>query len=523
MLFQRLRTGLAVKLAFILVASSAAFLSLFGYVQLREQRRHAEELVLQSAERAADIIRASTRYQMLHNDREGLYHVINTLGAEPGIRRIRIFNKEGRITFSTDAREVNTSVDKHAEACYGCHSQEQPLTRLNRPDRARTFTDREGRRVMAVIKPVENEPGCAAGGCHNASQRVLGVIDANLSLDAVDAQTAAHRERVGLSTVAALVLGAILSVVFIWRAVYRPVQELIAGTHRVAGGDLNYRLPVRSNDELGDLASSFNKMTQELSAAHGQLTAWARTLEARVEHKSKELESAHKMASIGKLAATVAHEVNNPLFGILTYARLTLRDLEKNGASPESLEHLRIIERESRRCGDLMRNLLMFSRQAPVNRAPNDLNAIMERAVVLVRHKMELQGVELEQKLAPDLPPAHCDAGQVQQVAIVLLVNATEAMPSGGKIWLETFYDEACEETGFRVRDNGPGIAEEAAARIFEPFFTTKGDQQRTGLGLAVAQSICEQHGGGIAAQSQPGSGAVFTVRLPAVVAVAAG
>jgi two-component system NtrC family sensor kinase len=229
------------------------------------------------------------------------------------------------------------------------------------------------------------------------------------------------------------------------------------------------------------------------------------------------------MASIGKLAATVAHEVNNPLFGILTYARLVLRDLDRNGASTESLEHLRIIERESRRCGEIMRNLLMFSRQAPVNRAPNGLNVILERAVALVRHKMELQGVELEQNLAADLPPAHCDAGQVQQVAVVLLVNATEAMPGGGRIWIETFYDAAGEQAGFRVRDNGPGIPQETLAQIFEPFFTTKEDQQRTGLGLAVAQSICEQHGGSIAVQSAPGHGAEFTVRLPAAAAVAAG
>jgi two-component system NtrC family sensor kinase len=219
----------------------------------------------------------------------------------------------------------------------------------------------------------------------------------------------------------------------------------------------------------------------------------------------------------------VAHEVNNPLFGILTYARLTLRELEKTGASGELLEHLRIIERESRRCGDIMRNLLTFARQAPANRAPNDLNVVMERAVALVRHKMELQGIELVEQLAPDLPPVHCDAGQVQQVAIVLLVNATEAMPGGGAIWLETACDAEKEGVLFRVRDSGPGIPPEVLPQIFEPFFTTKEDQQRTGLGLAVAQSICEQHGGEIAVRSRPGEGTEFTVRLPAAAAVAVG
>jgi two-component system NtrC family sensor kinase len=522
-MFHRSRTGLAVKLAATLVASSTAFLTLFGYVHLREQRKHAEELILQSADRTADIIQRSTRYQMLHNDRGGLYETINAMGTEPGVRRIRIFNKEGRITFSTDATEVNTAVNKQAEACYACHAQQQPLTKLKRPDRARTYTDPQGRRVLAVIKPVENEPGCATAGCHSSSQRVLGVIDANLSLDAVDAQNAEFQAHLAVFTVAGVALGGILSVVFIWIAVYRPVQELIAGTRRVAGGDLHYRLPVRSDDELGDLAASFNKMTSELAGAHAEITEWTRTLEARVERKSRELESAHKMASIGKLAATVAHEVNNPLFGILTYARLTLRELEKTGADEELLEQLRIIERESRRCGDIMRNLLTFARQAPANRAPNDLNVIMERAVTLVRHKMELQGVELVEQYASGLPPVHCDAGQMQQVAIVLLVNATEAMPAGGTVWLETALDAETEGVVFRVRDSGPGIPAEVLPRIFEPFFTTKEDQQRTGLGLAVAQSICEQHGGEIQVRSRPAEGTEFTVRLPAAAAVAVG
>jgi two-component system NtrC family sensor kinase len=512
------RTGLAVKLAILLVASSTALLSLFGWMNLREQRRHSEELVLQSAEAVADVIGRSTHYQMLKNDREGLYQVINTLASEPGIRRIRIFNKEGSIKFSTEPAEVNRSVDKQAEACYACHAQQQPLTKLNRPDRARIFRDDAGRRVAAVINPIENRPECSNAACHAhpASQRVLGVIDANLSLDAVDQQTAAHQGHLITFTILSVVLASLLSIVFIWKVVYRPVQELIAGTHRLAEGDLDHRLPVRSDDELGDLADSFNKMTTELKAAHDENVTWARTLEARVESKSKQLESAHKLAAIGKLAATVAHEVNNPLFGILTYARLTLRELEQLKVSSDAVEHLRIIERESRRCGDIMRNLLTFARQAPSNRMPNDLNVLVERAVALVRHKMEMQGVELQENLAEDFPPVACDAGQIQQIVLVLLVNAVEAMPGGGTIRIETALDPDAGQAFIRVRDNGPGIPEELLTRIFEPFFTTKEHEQRTGLGLAVAQSISEQHGGDISVSSRPGEGTEFTVRLPA-------
>jgi len=512
---KKFRMGLAAKLAVCLVASTAAVFALFGYFNLREQRRNSEDMVMQAAERITDVIQRSTHYEMLHNDREALYHSIQGLGAEPGIRRIRIFNKEGRITFSTDAREVNRVVDKRAEACYGCHAQSAPLVKLNRPDRARIFPDGQGGRLLGVIRPIENGAECTA--CHPASQRVLGVIDANLSLATVDSQMAEHQAHMVLFMALTLVTVSLVSVIFIWAVVYRPVKELIAGTRRVAGGDLQHRLTVRSNDELSDLAASFNKMTSEVAGARAEIEERVRRKTEELAQANRSLLNAEKMASIGKLAATVAHEVNNPLFGILTYARLTLRELEKGqgGSRPEMVEQLHIIERESKRCGDIMRNLLTFARQAPSHREPNDLNTLIGRALVLVRHQAELLGIEIESRLQDDLPPVSCDAGQIQQAVLVLLVNATEAMPHGGLLELATELDSGAGQARIRVRDTGVGIPPELVPQIFDPFFTTKEEQQRTGLGLAVARSIVEQHGGEIAVESTPGKGTEFVVALP--------
>ena len=518
--------GLAAKLAICLVASTAAFFSLFGYLNLREQREHSTNLILQSAERITDIILRSTQYQMMHNDREALYHGIHSIGSEPGIRRIRIFNKEGRISFSTDPREVNTVVDKRAEACYGCHAQAAPLTRLERPDRARVFTDARGERVLGVIRPIENAPACSNAACHAHSpdQRVLGVIDANVSLASVDAQTDQRRANLLWVTAAAVVLICFISVMFIWLVVYRPIKELINGTHRVAGGDLNYRLPVRSDDELGDLAASFNKMTSEVAGVQHEIEERVRMKTAELERAHKSLLRSEKLASIGKLAATVAHEINNPLFGILTYARLIQRDVEKSSlpSKDEVTDQLRTIERESRRCGDLVKNLLTFARQAPSHKDATDLKTVVERAVTLVRHKLELQGIELEERYAEDAPPAMCDASQIQQAALVLLVNAAEAMPSGGRLAVSTKVDASGESLHIRVRDTGSGIPPEVLPQIFDPFFTTKEDQQRTGLGLAVARSIVEHHGGDISVQSTPGEGTEFTITLPVAALAAA-
>jgi two-component system, NtrC family, sensor kinase len=525
-LISSLRTGLTVKLAVCLILSAAAIFTVFCVLNLRQQRRNAEELILQSAERLSDIILRSTRHEMLRNDRDALFQSIRDVGKEPGIRRVRIFNKEGRIRFSTDSDEIGQVVDKHAEACYACHAQGVPLSALKRPDHARTFTEDNGRRVFAMIRPIRNEPSCSSAACHAhpPEKKVLGVLDTQFALDAVDAQ-AAQSQRVLVAFAAAGVLVfAGISVLFVWLVLHRPIRHLIAGTHRLAGGDWSHRLEIHSNDELGEMAREFNRMTDQLAGAHGEITEWAQTLEERVRRKSEELDRAHsfllnseKLASLGKLAATVAHEVNNPLFGILTYSRLCLKEVEKAGGDVDARERMRvkleIIERESRRCGDIIKNLLTFARQAPRRREPNDVNALVERALTLVRHQLKLQNIALETDLAT-LPEVSCDAGQVQQIALILLTNACEAMPEGGgKLWVKTEQTES--GIRIRVKDNGPGIPAEVLPHIFEPFFTTKEEKLRTGLGLAVAKSIAEQHGGSIQVQEVIHGGAEFVVSLP--------
>jgi two-component system NtrC family sensor kinase len=406
----KLRLGLAAKLALCVIASTAAFFALFGYINQRMARTNSEDLVRKSADRLANIMLRSTRYAMLQDDRKALVNIIQELGSEPGIQRIRVFDQTGRITLSTDAREVNTAGPPPG------------------PEGARTFTDAQGQRVLAVNRLIENSAACSNAACHYhpSSQKILGAIDADLSLAQVDAQMAQHQSTLRWFLLGAIVFGCGAAVAFMWIAVYRPVKELIRGTHRVADGDLGYRLPVRSDDELGDLAASFNKMTVEVADVQAHIEEQVRRKTAELEKVHKTLLNSEKMASIGKLAATVAHEINNPLFGILTYARLVLRELLKHDLPnrDELAEQLQTIERESKRCGELVKNLLTFSRQQPSNREPNDLNTIVHRATLLVKHKLDMQSIELTESLAPNLPPVECDANQIQQVVLVLMVNA---------------------------------------------------------------------------------------------------
>jgi two-component system NtrC family sensor kinase len=352
------------------------------------------------------------------------------------------------------------------------------------------------------------------------------VLDAHLSLASVDTQLASQQRALVGFTALASVLACTLSITFIWLVIHKPIKALMKGTRKVASGDLTHRIPVHSVDELGDLATSFNKMTTDLEHAHSEITDWTRTLEDRVQRKSEELEQAHhtlrsseKLASLGKLAATVAHEVNNPLFGMLTYARLSLKAIQQSSLDENTKaamsENLRVIERESRRCGEIMRNLLTFARQAPPSRAPSDLNTLLERVIKLVGHQLDLQSIVLEKHLSSDLPQIACDSSQIQQVLLALLINATEAMPQGGTIAVSTEFDPAARAVRTLVRDSGPGIDPEILPQIWEPFFTTKENQHRTGLGLAISRGIIERHGGRIEVDTKAGAGTVFTITLP--------
>jgi len=450
------------------------------------------------------------------------------MASEPGIEKIRIFDQEGRITYTTNAAEQNHAVDKTAEACYGCHAQSQPLARLNRPDRFRIYRNGGGHRVLGVITPIENQPACSNAACHAhpAEQQILGVLDTNLSLAKADVQLAESSNRMIVYTAAALLLIAVLSWFFIWKVVGRPVNALRRGTEHLFAGDLGYQIAVASSDELGELARSFNDMSSQLKKEHNENVAWTQTLEERVEQKTRELKRAHehalhteKMASIGKMAAVLAHEINNPLSGILTYAKLLRKWVDHADAGQsrkkDICDSLDLIASESRRCGDLVKNLLTFSRTTPMNLQPTDLNQIINQSLRLIQHQVDLAGIQVQPRLDPDLPLVLCDGAQIEQVLLALMVNAMDAMPQGGNLWVSSKADETNDTVRVIVRDDGTGIPPDILPRLFEPFLTTKETGRGVGLGLAISRSILERHNGSIEVQSEPGRGTIFTITLP--------
>lgn len=524
----RVTEALSVKLNILLLGTMIVIFGLLGYLNVRLHRQHLEQNTLLSAERISDVIKHGTTDYMLRNDREGLYRSIRTMAAEPGIEKIRIFDQEGKITYTTALAEQNHVVDKTGEACYGCHVQSQPLTRLNRPDRFRIYRNAAGDRVLGIITPIENQSSCSNAACHAhpAEQRILGVIDTNLSLAKADVQLAESSRRMIAYTACALLMIALLSWFFVWQVVGRPVKTLQHGTVHLGNGNLGYQIEVHSEDEIGQLARSFNDMSTRLESEHKENVAWTHTLEQRVEQKTRELKRAHehalhteKMASIGKMAAVLAHEINNPLSGILTYAKLLHKWIDHENGSvsrrQDICDSLDLIASESRRCGDLVKNLLAFSRTTPMNLQPTDLNRVMEQSLRLVQHQLDLGAVQVQTQFDPDLPLVQCDGAQIEQVLLALMMNAIDAMPQGGNLWLTTKVVQESNQVQIVVRDDGSGIAPEILPQIFEPFLTTKETGHGVGLGLAISHSILERHNGKIEVQSELGRGTTFTVTLP--------
>ena len=526
-LLDQIRCGLGTKLIVLLLGAMVVIFALLGYLTIRLERQDLESATLLSAERMSNVIRRNTTDYMLRNDREGLHRAMATIADEPGVILVRVFDREGHISYSTDRSEINRTLDKDAEACYACHAHGQTLARLNRPDRFRVYRT-QGQRVLAIITPIENQPECTNAVCHEhpASQQILGVLDTHLSLARTDQQLATVSWRMLACDALAMAGIAFLSWLFVLRVVERPLRQLQAGTQKLSTGALGYQIELPSNDEIGDLASSFNTMSLQLRGANEQLVLWGRNLEERVQEKTRELQRAHNevlhsetMASVGKMAAVVAHEINNPLSGILTYSKL-LKKWVDNGQittdkKKEAEECLDLISSESRRCGELVKNLLSFSRQSPMNVQSTDVNHVLEQCLLLVRHNLKNAGIELHTTLAPGLPRLQCDPTQIEQVLLAVIVNAADAMPKGGNLWVESRLAENGNLVALTIRDDGSGIAPDLLPRIFEPFVTTKDLNHGTGLGLAVSRGIIERHSGKISLESEVGKGTTVTITLP--------
>lgn len=526
-------TSIGLKIVLAIVGTIAVTTSALALVYLNIQKENLEEMALRTATKLSETIKKSIENDMLLNRKEAAYKIMDTIGEQEGIEKVRVFSSEGVVIYSNSNKiEVGRKVDKRAEECIRCHREEGPLERLDIPERSRTFFISDSpkkpgvnHRVLGIINPLYNEPECSNAVCHAhpASQKVLGVIDVTMDLSDVDERVATARNRVLGVSVVSLIMGCLVASVIIVRFIQWPVRELAEGTARIARGNLDQLIPVGSEDELGQLARSFNRMTIALREAQAEINDLVEGLNVMVDERTAELKEAEeqllnqeKLAYLGKIAATVAHEINNPLHGVFTYIRLMERKLLEGAPGPEQTEkfrgYLATMAREVERTSAIVFNLLDFTRpKAPTLRRV-DLRKLIEESLVLVQNILKSNNVEVKQDL-PSVPEIDSDPAQIKQVFLNLMVNACEAMESGGVLSVRCWETHRPREITVEVGDTGPGIPEENLKKIFDPFFTTKG--KGTGLGLSVVKGIVSRHGGRLEVDSGQNRGTRIRVVLP--------
>ncbi len=292
-------------------------------------------------------------------------------------------------------------------------------------------------------------------------------------------------------------------IILISGRVTKPLVELAQSMTRVGRGEFTARIKVKSKDEIGKLAAMFNKMLQELE-----------NREREIDRAKQKLIQSEKMSAFGQMSAGIAHEVKNPLAGILGYAQIVKKKLDDR---PELVSHLEIIEKETVRCKEIVENLMRFARQEKAQFQRIDINRAIKDAVRLVEHQISVSGIKITQMYALDGEPIFIkgNTNQIQQVMLNLMLNAQHAMESKGTLSVSTHCDERNQRVMITISDTGCGMSPEVQSRIFEPFYTTKGVGKGTGLGLSVSLGIIKDHQGSIEVDSQIGVGSTFTVFLP--------
>lgn len=401
---------IAFKLILVVSITSILIIGIYSYFNIKSQSEVLLSEVERHANQLSETVKNSTRYDMLLNQRERIQEIVNTIGKDKAISSVRIMNKEGIIIYSSNENDIGELLDKNAESCYVCHAKDQPIERLDIKERTRIFKPfPDSARVMGIINPIYNEKSCWESECHAHPEdaTVLGVLDVTFQLDKVDAQIEENKLREFLFALISITSIALVIGFFVKRWLDKPIKNLLRATDEIAIGNFNYTIEKTRNDELGRLSQAFNKMTKKL------------------EDMKQQIFQSDKMASLGQLAAGVAHEINNPLTGVLTYSSFLLKRTKDN---PEMQEDLNVIVRETMRSREIIKGLLDFARQSVPKKNKTDIHEVIDRANKVVTNQLKIKQIKLTTNYGEKIPQIVADANQIQQVILNLLLNAIDAI-----------------------------------------------------------------------------------------------
>lgn len=534
--YLRLRSSIYGRVVFIITIMSVFLFVSFGIIFRSVYEQYLNTVIRQNGNNVGSIVEGALYQSMLTNDKGTLQNTLDIIHTMSGIDEVNMYDRHDSLVYSSFTSDTSSHGNPN---CIICHTD--LATMFPRKEKSYRIIDvkstcsmnqtEKGYRQLLIKSPIFNERSCYVSSCHahQASEDVLGSLLIKIPLNNLDnAVSRSSTEFFLLAIFTTLALATFL-IIFTSNRIKKPLNAIVLASQAVAKGDTSTRVEIIPDqlDDMRMVSSAFNNMLDNINASSIELQNWSHQLEYKVQKKSEELLEAQnelihieKIASLGKLSSSVAHEINNPLAGVLTYTKLVHKQLSKVDIEPvikqSMLKHLKIIETETKRCGDIVKGLLDFSRKDQENFNAQHLNKVLKETYDLMAHQMKMANILFSSDLSAPADLIYCSENQIKQACVAILVNASEAVLENGEIMIRTFNPDQ-DNIKIDIIDNGSGISPEDMPHIFEPFFSAKHKSSGIGLGLAIAHGLIISHKGRIEVDSKLGKGTIISVILPLI------
>jgi len=535
--YVRIQSSIYGRVILIISILSVFLFVSFNLIFKSVNEQYLNTVIRQSGSNIGSIVEGALYHSMLENDKSALQNTLDIINTLPGIDEVNMYDSRDSLVYSSF---INVSDNGHSNPnCISCHvsissmfqgkGKAYEIISVN-SDCLMNKND-NGSRHLLIRSPIMNERSCYTSSCHahQETDTLLGSLVIKIPLEAQDRAIQKSSSEFFLLAILATILLVSFMLFFTRKRIKNPLNELVRVSVAVASGDKSTRIEIKPNqlDDMRTVSEAFNDMLDNLHNASVELENWSQQLEYKVQKKSEELGAAQnelmhveRLASLGKLSSSVAHEINNPLSGILIYTKL----LYKQVSNPElyaskrdsMLKHLKLIENETKRCGDIVKGLLDFSRKDQDDFEPKHIHETLKETYELMTHPIKIANISFLTDFSAKSDFIYCNPNQIKQACIAILVNASEAVRENGEIIMRTKNPDDDTIT-FEISDNGSGIADEDIPHIFEPFFSTKQDVSGIGLGLSIVHGIIQNHKGKIQVQSELGHGTTISVNLPLI------
>jgi len=531
--YLRFASSIYGRVVFIFTISSFFLFFTFWIIFRSVNEGYMKSVIQENGHNIGSLVEGALYKSMLENDRSSLQSTLDIINNMSGIDDVNLYDGDNNLAYSSISNDTTNHSNPDCKSCHrnieSMFSTKEKSYRIIDIDSECSMNHNNNNvRHLLIKSPILNSPSCYTAECHShaENEEVLGSLLIKFPLKGLDDALLKSTQNYFILAVVITTLLVTFLIIFTTKKIRKPLNALILASEAVANGDKSTRLEIKPNQllDMKMVSIAFNDMLDNLQKATVELQNWSHQLEYKVQKKSEELGQAQnelinieRIASLGRLSLSVAHEINNPLSGILVYAKLVHKQLQTQDLEPEKkesiLKHLKFIENEAKRCGDIVKGLLDFSRKDQNDFEPASLNQILIETFDLMTHSMKVSNVNFLSDFSAKSDQIFCSPNQIKQVCVAILVNAMEAVSENGEIMIRTSNPDP-EHIRIDISDNGIGIPEEAMPHIFEPFFSTKEKTNGIGLGLAIVHGIVQNHKGKIEVKSDRGKGTTITINL---------